>query len=179
MINLPYSSLQILYPPYYVASTVFLLTFGHAIRSTASHLSPSTSRRTPVLGEILKGVDIIRLIPAILITTTLSSALWGMTSLFHARSTIASTTENAATQYASTCAYCHGSDGSGDQRLNAPALWGRSSVIPQSAYASLPALSQYIRQYMPPTPLNGVNPGSLPQTEAQRLAAYLLHKNTK
>lgn len=76
--------------------------------------------------------------------------------------------------YAQSCAYCHGTRGQGGVRLGAPKLWGPGNVVSGSAYGTVTPLSQFIKQYMPLDPVNGVNPGSLTTAQSQSLARYIL-----
>lgn len=81
--------------------------------------------------------------------------------------------------YQKACAYCHGSSGQGGVRQSAPKLWGRHNTIQGGAYSTSAALGQFIKRYMPLEPVNGINPGSLTQTQAQSVARYILSKQRR
>ncbi|CAB1129296.1 Cytochrome c family protein [Candidatus Hydrogenisulfobacillus filiaventi] len=76
--------------------------------------------------------------------------------------------------YERACSYCHGVDGQGGVRLDAPALWGPNSAI---ATMQRRDLADFIRMNMPLQAVHGIQPGSLSRTQADNLAAFLLHQN--
>ncbi|MDA8206893.1 MAG: c-type cytochrome [Thermaerobacter sp.] len=81
---------------------------------------------------------------------------------------------SGGTLYMQACSYCHGNHGQGGLRQSAPKLWGSGNFVTDSAYGKVAPLSQFIRQYMPLQPVNGINPGSLSPAQAQDLARYIL-----
>ncbi|MCY0878586.1 MAG: c-type cytochrome [Firmicutes bacterium] len=82
-----------------------------------------------------------------------------------------------AALYRLACAYCHGTQGQGNQHAGAPALWGPHSLLLRSAYPTPNALRLFIQHNMPLLPVNGVNPGSLTSAQATSLAQYLWRQN--
>lgn len=80
--------------------------------------------------------------------------------------------------YGQVCSVCHGNQGQGGAKMNAPALWGSNSLISKgSSMANLSALSQFIKSTMPVQTTNGVARGSLTQAQADDAAAFILHQN--
>lgn len=116
---------------------------------------------------------------ASLIVPLIAMAIWsGAQAHATTPSTSGGTLPMGSALYAEACAYCHGSHGQGGVRLGAPRLWGSGNVVQGSAYSTPGALSQFIKQYMPLDPVNGINPGSLTTSQAQSLAHYVLAKQT-
>ncbi|MHB1955791.1 MAG: c-type cytochrome [Sulfobacillus sp.] len=79
--------------------------------------------------------------------------------------------------YQHTCAYCHGTNGQGGVRFNAPRLWGPGNVVQTGVFNSEDALAAFIKRAMPAQAVNGVNPGGLTEIQAHQVAQYILSKN--
>jgi cytochrome c len=78
--------------------------------------------------------------------------------------------------YLRTCADCHGVQGQGNPRLDAPALWGTRNILSGTLLAQPAALADFIRTYMPPLPVGGVSPGTLTAAQSQGLAHLILQR---
>jgi mono/diheme cytochrome c family protein len=90
------------------------------------------------------------------------------------RRRIATTVSNTAAVisdhvfYQQVCAYCHGDNGQGGMRFNAPRLWGHNNVVTSGTYNTVGPLSAYIKRAMPAQAVNGTHPGGLIEIQSHQ-----------